>query len=107
MKSRIITIAGAAMLALAGSAAADNTKASAEVEVDANRDGKITKTEAKTNKELSAQFSKLDTNKDGNLDSAEYAAFEATNPNEAANPDVPNTTDDTVPGNKDKLGPSR
>lgn len=106
MKSRNIAIAGAALLALSGSAFAD-TKAGAEAEVDANRDGKITKAEARTNKELSSQFSTLDTNKDGNLDSSEYAAFEGTNPNEAANPDVPNTTDDTVRGNKDKIGPGR
>ena len=96
---------------------------------DKNSDGKVSKAEAASNKELSAQFSSLDTNKDGNLDKAEFAKFEASAKGKAsgakANKDGapgkddgmgdekaqptnrPGTTDDSVPGNQDKLGPGR
>lgn len=46
--------------------------------LDKDSDGMISKTEAKTNKDLMKQFSKLDTNKDGKLSASEYASFEAT-----------------------------
>ena len=91
---------------------------------DKNSDGKVSKAEAASNKELSAQFSKLDANKDGNLDKAEFAKFEAKAKvpgnkdgapgkdegigDERAQPtNKPGTTDDSVPGNEDKLGPGR
>jgi hypothetical protein len=44
--------------------------------VDRNRDGKITKAEAKSDNELARQFGALDTNNSGELDSAEFARFE-------------------------------
>lgn len=82
--------------------------------VDKNSDGKITKSEASSNKDLSSQFSQLDTNKDGSLDQGEFAKFEAkgsagrSTGDEAANPtNRPGTTDDSTPGNKDRLGPGR
>jgi hypothetical protein len=92
---------------------------------DKNSDGKVSKAEAASNKELSAQFSKLDTNKDGNLDKGEFAKFEASGKAGASTPgnkdgapgkdegdpatkiDKPGTTDDSTPGNEDKLGPGR
>ena len=45
--------------------------------MDKDADGKISKTEAGSNPELAKQFDKLDANKDGNLDQAEFAKFEA------------------------------
>ena len=95
---------------------------------DKNSDGKVSKAEAASNKELSAQFSSLDTNKDGNLDKAEFAKFEAkgkasgslpgnkdgapgkdegTGDERAQPTNKPGTTNDSVPGNEDKLGPGR
>jgi len=46
--------------------------------LDKNGDGKISKQEAAANKKLSQQFSKLDANHDGELDSGEFARFEAS-----------------------------
>lgn len=45
--------------------------------LDKDKDGAISKREARKNKELSKQWSSLDANKDGKLDSAEFAQFEA------------------------------
>lgn len=97
---------------------------------DKNSDGKITKAEAAGNQKLASQFDKLDANKDGSLDKGEFAKFEGSAKGKAksampgnkdgapgvdegmgdekAQPgNVPGTTDDSVPGNKDKLGPGR
>jgi hypothetical protein len=96
---------------------------------DKNSDGKISKAEAAGNKKLAAQFDQLDTNKDGNLDKAEFAKFEGsakgkvegakgnkdgapgkddgTGDEKAQTYNRPGTTDDSVPGNEDKLGPGR
>jgi hypothetical protein len=100
---------------------------------DKNSDGKVSKAEAAGNAKLAAQFDQLDANKDGNLDKAEFAKFEGSakgkassakskvpgnkdgapgndegTGDERAQPvDKPGTTDDSVPGNKDKLGPGR
>jgi hypothetical protein len=115
---KVLTIAGAALFGLAGSVwaeppkdAAPGVDANANLKAplaDKNSDGKITKSEASGNKELTKQFTKLDTNKDGSLDMSEYAAFEASaSGDNKSNPDVPGTTDDSVPGNKDKPGPAR
>ena len=77
---------------------------------DKNSDGKISKSEAAGNKDLAKQFDKLDANKDGNLNQAEFAKFEASgsagSKDEKSNPDKPGT-DDSTPGNEDKLGPGR
>jgi hypothetical protein len=45
--------------------------------LDKDGDGSISKSEASSNKDLNAQFSKYDANHDGKLDSAEFAKFEA------------------------------
>lgn len=91
---------------------------------DTNSDGKIDRSEAASNPELAKQFDKLDKNHDGSLDMSEYAAFEAKakgkgkadtskkgkskTGDEAPNPNnVPGTTDDSTPGNKDMPGPGR
>jgi hypothetical protein len=96
---------------------------------DKNSDGKVSKAEAASNKKLASQFDSLDTNKDGHLDKAEFARFEGSakgkadrargnkdgapgkddgTGDERAQPyDRPGTTDDSVPGNEDKLGPGR
>lgn len=101
MLSKISSLTAVAALALAGSAFAGDKMSS----VDKNADGKVTKAEAASNKQLSTQFDSLDANKDGNLDKAEFARFEG---DEAANPtNRPGTTDDSTPGNEDKLGPGR
>jgi hypothetical protein len=88
--------------------------------MDKNSDGKVSRSEAASNKELSQQFDQLDRNKDGNLDKGEFAKFEGkakgsakgtkrgTDDGEPANPNnVPGTTDDSTPGNPDQLGPGR
>jgi hypothetical protein len=96
---------------------------------DKNSDGKVSKSEAASNQKLASQFDTLDKNKDGNLDKAEFAKFEGSakgkasgaksnkdgapgadegSGDERAQPsNTPGTTDDSVPGNQDKLGPGR
>lgn len=137
------TLTAVAALALAGSAFAQDTTRGGvpgvDVDIDANlsmpmadknSDGKVSKTEAASNKKLAAQFEQLDSNKDGNLDKGEFAKFEGSgkakvdrtkakakgnndgapgkDEGDPANQnDVPGTTDDSVPGNEDKLGPGR
>lgn len=115
------TIAAIAALTFAGSAAAQSdaqgvpgvdVDVNANVNmasIDKNSDGKITKAEAKGNEQLTKEFGKLDSNKDGSLDQGEFAKFEASGKaqgSEKSNPDKPGMNDST-PGNKDKLGPGR
>jgi len=136
MKSqRILAIAAATAFGagLAGSAFAQGGVPGVDVDVSANlsmsrfdkdADKKISKSEASSDKELNKQFTKLDANKDGNLDEAEFAKFEAKgstkgkmgNKDGAPGKDEgdpantnnrPGTTDDSTPGNEDKLGPGR
>lgn len=144
MHRNIPTLTAAAVLALSGAAfAQDSTKSGGlpgvDVDVNANismpmadknSDGKVSKAEAADNQKLAAQFDKLDTNKDGNLDKGEFARFEgsakaktnsakdAAKGNKDGAPgkdegdpaqtyDRPGTTDDSTPGNQDKLGPGR
>jgi hypothetical protein len=122
---KIHTIAAVAALTLAGGAYAQSqgvpgvdvdVNASASMaKSDKNSDGKISKSEAAADQKLAKQFDKLDANKDGNLDQAEFAKFEASgsakgigkDEGEPANPNKPGTTDDSTPGNPDKLGPGR
>lgn len=66
--------------------------------IDTDGNGRITKAEATAKADLKKQFSKLDENKDGELDSGEFAEFEAKGAM---------GTDDSVPGDEDKLGPGR
>jgi hypothetical protein len=103
-----------------------DTKVDANISMpmaDKNSDGKISKTEAAGNQKLSQQFDTLDKNKDGSLDKGEFAKFEASakgaakgnkdgapgkdEGDPATKVDRPGTTDDSVPGNEDKLGPGR
>ena len=46
--------------------------------LDSDKDGMVSKKEASKNKDLSAKWDTLDTNKDGKLDQAEFAAFESS-----------------------------
>lgn len=48
--------------------------------LDADHDGMISKKESSKNKDLTAKWDTLDTNKDGKLDQGEFAAFEASSP---------------------------
>lgn len=133
MLRKIHSLTAVAALALTGSAfAADdqnrgmpgidvdtNAKVSMS-NVDKNSDGKVTKAEASSDQQLSQKFDSLDANKDGNLDKGEFAKFEAKgsagnkdgapgrDEGEPANTtNRPGTTDDSTPGNPDKLGPGR
>ena len=127
---KIHTLAAIAALTLAGSAYADDkgvsgidvdANASVKMTQDKNSDGKISKSEAASDQKLAKQFDKLDSNKDGNLDKGEFAKFEVDSKvpgnkdgapgkdeGDPAQPvNKPGTTDDSVPGNEDKLGPGR
>jgi hypothetical protein len=127
---KIQTLAAIAALTLAGGALAQTGAAGVDVDVNAsagmvksdnNSDGKISKSEAAGDSKLAKQFDKLDANKDGNLDQAEFAKFEASgkasgkgdgapgkDEGDPANPNnVPGTTDDSTKSNPDKLGPGR
>jgi hypothetical protein len=137
MYRKFHTVAAVAALVLAGSAFADDAKRGVpgvDVDVDANvkmpivdknSDGKVTRSEAAGNAELSKQFDTLDSNKDGALDKGEFAKFQAKGSAKAGNKDgapgidegtgdekanpnnTPGTTNDSTTGNKDKLGPGR
>lgn len=83
---RVIVIVAAAALSLAyaGSLAAhdpdakDDKAAAAPVDyADQNRDGKVTKKEAKADAALTRIFKRYDDNDDGELDRAEFARLEA------------------------------
>lgn len=115
MVTKIQTLTAVAALALAGTAIANEMSS-----VDKNADGKVTKAEAASNQQLSQKFDSLDANKDGNLDKGEFAKFEAKDSmgnkdgapgkdegDPAQKYDRPGTTDDSAPGNEDKLGPGR
>jgi hypothetical protein len=45
--------------------------------LDSDKDGMVSKKEASKNKDLTAKWDTLDTNKDGKLDQGEFSAFEA------------------------------
>ena len=92
------------------------------VTIDTDRDTHITRIEAERDARLVGQFSTLDSNNDGRLSKNEYESYYANNnPGDDNvrlgdgkigdptndNPDVPGTTDDSVPGNPDELGPGR
>lgn len=68
--------AGFTGIASAGSDAAASAGADLTT-LDTDHDGTVSKKEAAKNKDLNKKFSKLDTNKDGKLDSAEFSMFEA------------------------------
>jgi hypothetical protein len=132
---KLYSLTAVAALALSGSAfAQDSTRGGVpgvDLNVDANismpaadknSDGKVSKSEAASNQKLSQQFDSLDSNKDGNLDKGEFAKFEAGAKGKAGSKDGapgkdegdpatksnrPGTTDDSTPGNEDKLGPGR
>ena len=79
-------IAGATIAAFAGLAVAQTStpstptapsaSPSAFSKLDADKNGMVSKKEASKNKDLTSRWDTLDTNKDGNLDQGEFAAFE-------------------------------
>ena len=132
MNIKLHTMAAIAALAFAGTAFADSNqrgvpgvdvdvKGRADLKmpmVDKNSDGKVTRSEAASNPQLAQQFDQLDKNKDGTLDKAEFAKFQAHGDgkgvigndtgDEAPNKNnVPGTTNDSTPGNRDMPGPGR
>ena len=83
-------IASAAIAAFAGLAVAQTsstpstapatapaTSPSAFTKLDSDKNGMVSRKEASKNKDLASKWDTLDTNKDGNLDQGEFAAFEA------------------------------
>ena len=48
--------------------------------LDQNKDGRLTALEAKSNVELSRQWTEIDKDKSGTIDQAEFSAFEAMQP---------------------------
>ena len=64
-----------ALMAVSGFAWAGSGKVSFQ-DLDANRDGQITLDEAKKAPEVKNRFTQADTNQDGKLDAAEFAALE-------------------------------
>ena len=96
MKKSFELLAGAALAACTGLAVAQisppppstppggsssDTGAAAGGDVftklDADKDGMVSKKEASKNKDLTAKWDTLDSNKDGKLDQGEFSAFEA------------------------------
>lgn len=73
MKKHLLT--ALALMAVSGLAWAGSGKASFE-DLDTNHDGQISIDEAKKAPEVSKGFVRADTNQDGKLDAAEFAALE-------------------------------
>lgn len=61
-----------------GSASTSTSAGGDFTKLDADKDGMVSKKEAGKNKDLTAKWETLDTNKDGKLDQAEFAAFEGS-----------------------------
>jgi hypothetical protein len=114
---KILILAAASALTLAGVAHADAiggsstdqgatgaaTGATASLtSLDKNSDGKVSKSEASSNKDLSKQFATLDSNKDGNLDQAEFAKFEMAGAGaSSSSSSSTSTTTSTTPADSD------
>ena len=82
-------VAGATIAAFAGLAVAQSSPApsaspststapSVFTKLDSDKNGMVSKKEASKNKDLASKWDTLDTNKDGNLDQGEFAAFETS-----------------------------
>ena len=54
--------------------------------LDADKDGMVSKKEASKNKDVTAKWDTLDTNKDGKLDQGEFAAFETSGSSSGSTP---------------------
>ena len=68
-----VLVASAMALACGGAFAADDAKQNKGFnEMDKNADGKLTRTEAKGNKDLTARWKEADSNNDGVVTRAEY-----------------------------------
>jgi Ca2+-binding EF-hand superfamily protein len=81
MKTKLLAVAVAALIPLAGLAAEGKAKPTAKTEsgqtpsfdaLDANKDGRISMPEASADAKLVESFSTADKNGDGYLDNAEY-----------------------------------
>ena len=73
MKKHLLT--ALALMAVSGFAWAGSGKISFQ-DLDANRDGQISLEEAKKAPDIAKKFVQADTNQDGKLDAAEFAALE-------------------------------
>jgi Ca2+-binding EF-hand superfamily protein len=73
MKKHLLT--ALALMAVSGFAWAGSGKISFQ-DLDTNRDGQISLEEAKKAPDVSKRFVQADTNQDGKLDAAEFAALE-------------------------------
>lgn len=73
MKKHLLT--ALALMTVSGFAWAGSGKVSFQ-DLDTNRDGQISLEEAKKAPEISKKFVQADTNQDGKLDAAEFAALE-------------------------------
>jgi Ca2+-binding EF-hand superfamily protein len=65
-----------ALITVSGFAWAAGTGASSFQDLDTNHDGQISRDEAKKAPNVSKNFDQTDANKDGKLDSSEFAAME-------------------------------
>jgi hypothetical protein len=77
MKSVPMMVGIAALSALSLYTFANEGKSGGYSSLDADRNGKVSKDEAKGMSDLSSQFKSLDANSDGDLDQAELSKFEA------------------------------
>jgi len=80
MSVLLATSAMAKPAAKAAAPAAANTAAPALETLDADHDGKFSKAEVASHKDLTDNFDKLDANKDGSIDSTEMKAHKAAAP---------------------------
>ena len=70
-----LALTSAALLGLAGTASAESQ--TPYTDLDRNGDGKISKTEAGADQQLSSQFQQIDTDGNGVLEWGEFARFES------------------------------
>lgn len=88
MRTKAIHLTALAAVLVSGAALAQGTPppsttsgagAGAEfTKLDKDKDGTVNKKEAASNKDLTKQWDTLDVNKDGKLDEAEFAQFQAS-----------------------------
>lgn len=72
----LTTLAALAMTATTAAYAGTDAQATGYQDLDANKDGKISRSEASADAELSSNWKALDTNGDNYLDEGEFARFE-------------------------------
>ncbi|MEJ2299423.1 MAG: hypothetical protein P8X94_13175 [Woeseiaceae bacterium] len=80
MKKHCVGLAAVVVLASGSALAAGATGSTSFQSLDLDHNGYVSQDEAKTAPELSTNWEAVDVNKDGQIDAAEFSAFEESQP---------------------------